>query len=247
MQGQTEGLPADHVAVQNAMEYRMREDSLIALQHPVGEDIYVRDQQLFAAAYNGSGTLLPSFCRAYQSVCGRKVVAIHAAKGATIISQWLPETERYAKLIEKIRAGIRAANRMEKAEHVYLIWLQGESDAVAATSEDEYLHDLLMLKNAIKQDAGVEKFAIIQVGYFASVVSWASQPAQMRRENDEAIMRAQRRAAEQDDDFVLLTRICEKLSLDPAFLNPEAEGHYNNAAQDLIGSASGAALAKIAL
>ena len=52
---------------------------------------------------------------------------------------------------------------------------------------------------------------------------------------DEAVMRAQERAAECDKDFLILTRICPELSRNKANINPYAVGHYNNEAMERIG------------
>jgi hypothetical protein len=43
----------------------------------------------------------------------------------------------------------------------------------------------------------------------------------------------------------MLTRVCPELSLKPEYINPEASGHYNNAAMEIIGSEAGKALAKL--
>lgn len=68
---------------------------------------------------------------------------------------------------------------------------------------------------------------IIEVGYFASHFGG--------REKDEKIMRAQEEVCREEEDFVLLTDITKKLSLDERYTNPEAVGHYNNAAMKIIG------------
>ena len=42
----------------------------------------------------------------------------------------------------------------------------------------------------------------------------------------------------------VLTRITARMSLDPAWINPAAEGHYNNRAMTRLGETAGHALAQ---
>ena len=62
---------------------------------------------------------------------------------------------------------------------------------------------------------------------------------------DEEIMRAQKHIHQTDQDFVLLTGICQTISLNPEFMNPNVGGHYNNAGMTLIGNISGSRLAEM--
>ena len=228
MEGQTEGLPSPNEPMRGVMEYRFLTNSVIPLVHPVGEDM----NPAIEGANDGFGSLLPDFCKMYKAVTGREVLAVHAAQGATRIDEWLPGTDRYAVALKKIRAAEKAAGEIG---HVFYVWLQGESDAIARVPRDTYLARLIEYKNALKRDAGIEKFGIIRVGYFTD------HPV-----DDEAIMEAQEMASADDGDFLMLTRITAKLSRDPAFLNPGAAGHYNNRAMTVIGETAGRALAEAA-
>jgi len=59
-------------------------------------------------------------------------------------------------------------------------------------------------------------------------------------------MRAQERATKVDQDFIMLTEICAKLSVKERCLNPKEHGpHYNNKALDKIGKSAGKTLAKL--
>lgn len=246
MQGESEGIPCNNSEVENAMEYLFLSDSLVPLKHPVGEDIYSENHLMVASACNGCGTLVPAFCREYVNTTGRDVVAIHVAKGATTISDWLPHTARYMCTVNKILAGIRLVKKSEPVQRIYLVWLQGESDAVNAVSTEDYLRNLVAFKNALKKDVGLNRFCIIQVGYFASQVNWLSGSQSDRRIQDENIMLAQELACRLDD-FVLLTDVCKRLSIDEKFINPNVCGHYNNDALDLVGRIAGRALANLRL
>lgn len=231
MQGQTEAAIFEN-PVEGAEEYRLLSDSLLPLKNPVGENI----GELLLASHLRHGSLLPYFAQAYIAESKRKVVAVHAAKGATVAKQWIkraPEgKERYEILTRKAVAAEKKSGNIDKK---YLVWLQGESDALAGTSPEIYAEELIELKNDLKRDLGIDKFMIIEVGYFAANYG--------KKKYDEAIMRAQEKVCREDPDFLLLTDISKRLSLKERWLNSEAAGHYNNAAMKIIGKAAGKAAA----
>lgn len=245
MQGQTEGTPTYNPTVTNALEYRLLTNSLIALRHPVGEDIFVDNEPMLAKAFNECGSLIPFFCEEYTKICGKKVTAIPVAKGATKVDQWLPNTERYKILVKKVVAGINLATELEPVDKVFFVWLQGESDAIDGVSAKDYIYRLTLLKNALKTDINIDAFGIIQVGYFASVITYLDQPFATRLHNDETIIAAQETITKQDDDFILLTDVCKNLSRRAEYINPFAEGHYNNKAMEIIGKNAARTLAQI--
>ena len=233
MEGQTEGCPDDRTPVEGAIEYKYLQEKYTTLQHPAGEDIV----PYFGGACFGGGCMLPDFCRTYHRIRGVLTAAVHVALGATRIDQWLPETEQYGMVLKKCRAAIAAAP--EAIEHIYFIWLQGESDAIAKRSSEEYFNMLTTLKNALKADLGIEKFGIIRVGYFAECYD---NPV----EDDLAIIEAQERAAAVDGDFLMLSRLTETISRDPDFINPFERGHYNNRALTMLGTDAAETLARYA-
>jgi len=212
MQGQTNVFPAPNHPVPGAMEYRHLTGTYIPLCHPVGENI----EDHILAAHEGNGSLMPDFVDVYRKYRHTEIGAVHAAKGATTIAQWEKGTPRYNTALAKIRGAIAAAP--EPVEHIYYIWLQGESDAILSNTEENYYRALVEYKNALKKDCGIEKFGIIRVGYF----NYGTP------EKDEAIMAAQDRACREDGDFLMLTRLASVLSRDIRYLNPYASGHYSN-------------------
>ncbi len=242
MQGQTEALPFPNEAVENCHEYRLTTDEILPLRHPVGEEILAG---LLSGSDQGRGSMVPAFCRAYSAASGKKVLAVHAAKGSTTIAEWLRGTQKYYYTVLKAKTAIQKVQQTEEVENIYYVWLQGESDALIQTTEEEYFQRLIAYKNDLKKDLGITKFALIKVGYFASEAVWLKQDKTVRTTWDENVMRAQERAVSVDSDFVMLTRVCPTISRDAAFINPEACGHYNNAAQELIGMQAGKALAEL--
>lgn len=230
MQGQSECRPAA-VAATGILEYKYLKNAAVPLCDPAGEDIGER----LLAAHEGHGTLLPAFCRAYRRMCGADVLAVHAAKGATKIADWQRTGQRYKTALQKITGGVRfAEENLAGADRIFYIWLQGESDALAGTSEEEYLCRLKEYREALCEDAGIDVFCIIRVGYFTADGI-----------NDVAIMRAQDAAARQEG-FLMLTDVAARLSKDARFLNPHAAGHFNNRGLRLLGGIAGRALGRYA-
>lgn len=242
MQGQTGTPPLDPNAVEGALEYRYLTDELVTLKQPTGEDIdlfgkpldrtkYTNSPDILAnsallAVCTGDSNMLPAFCRNYTRETGRNVVAVHAAKGSTKVDYWQKGTTAYEIMSKKIKGAIALA----KPEHVYLAWFQGESDAIAGRSKAEYKELLTAFCNAVKEDFGVEKFGIIQVGQFTN------------DERDFEIINAQKEVCAENDDFLMLTTVTEEIIHAPAYLHPTVPGHYNAKAQELMGTLAGTAL-----
>lgn len=251
MQGQSECILSP-APVEGCLEYRYLTDTLVPLKHPTGEYVktdatagapFVGDTILeedkfliwhksiaIGAASLGNSSLLPSFCQSYRSICGRNVLAVHAAKGATRIDQWLGDSKSYKVLLEKTKGALKTQSEIGK---LYFVWLQGESDAGGAMSEAEYKQKLTELKENLKRDLNIDKFGIIRVGH------WTND------DRDLEIMNAQDAVCEEDSDFVMLSRLTAELSQKPEFINPHARGHYSARALEMIGEEAGAALAKI--
>ena len=244
MQGQTGAMPEVNEPVDGALEYKVSSDTLEPLKLPVGEDLG-GNKYLLGASHN-CGSLIPAFCRAYVNKSGKDVVAISACRGDTTIEDWQKGTYRYRTAYGKIKKGIAKAKTLGAVEHIYFVWLQGESDAIIESTEDEYLERIVRLKNTLKNELGIEKFGIIKVGYFYCTSQWhKGGDYETKKRCDETIMQAQERAVAEDSDFLMLTRVCPELSMKPEYINPEASGHYNNAAMDIIGTEAGKALANI--
>ncbi len=227
MQGQTEA-PMSPIPVENALEYRLLSDSLVPLAHPVGEDI---GDRLLLGAHMGNGSLVPDFCRAYTAETGRKAVAVHAARGATQVHEWLPGTERFEALIKKCRGAISAAEKTDRVGKIHFVWLQGESDAIYSVDGETYGRRIVTLKSALQSCLNIDDFCMIRVGKFVN------------DDRDIAIIRKQEELYRQGS-CVMLTRFTGHCTNDPdAWINPEANGHYNNKAMTKIGQISGKNLA----
>ena len=235
-----------HIVVNDAYEYKWLTDELLPLKNPVGENItyfmdrgddvtpetnipsWLKEHALGAACY-GNTNLVPSFCRTYTDITKRQVLAVHAAKGSTRISEWLPEAPIYDVLIRKARGAIQKVN----PERTFFVWLQGESDAIASVAKDDYKADLHVLCDALKADLGINLFGIIRVGRFTN------------DDRDLEIISAQDEICREDEDFVMLTDIATELNQKDEYMNPNIKGHYNAKGLELLGNAAAKTLGKI--
>ena len=243
MEGEAEREPLFNPPVQGALEYRYLENRLVPLRHPAGENIS-NDGKFFLPRHrDGWGTTqncallsawrkrtnpAPFFCESYVKETGRNVICVHAAKGATTIDAWMRGQTSYEMLVKKAKKAIG----MTLPEHIYFVWLQGESDAIAKKPKDVYKKQMVELFNNLKEDLGVEKFGNILVGRFTM------------EDSDFEIINAQKEVCKEHDGFLMLTEITEKIIDDKRYMNPEAFGHYGYAGQELIGQLAGKKLAE---
>ncbi len=248
MQGQTETLLDDSV-VENAFEYRLFGDTFVPLKDPVGENIcydgtagetfsdgsdpqaWLARHALGGACY-GHSSMVPAFCRAYTAAAGCTVLAVHAAKGSTQAADWLPGTGGYTVLVKKAKAALALAQQNYKVQCVSLVWLQGESDAIAGVEKETYKAQLKELNAALQKELGLQRFGIIRVGAFTGTP------------RDEVIRTAQEELCAQEPGFVMLTRLTAELERDPQWMNPFVAGHFGAKGLAKLGAAAGKALSE---
>ncbi len=245
MQGQSECL-SESETVRGAYEYRLLSDGLVPLKNPVGEDItydlragYPYSERVSARDWRkahalgstcyGHTNLVPSLCRAYTVGTGREVCAVHMAKGSTEITDWLPGTPNHAVLISKARAAIKKVC----PARIFLVWLQGESDAIAGRKKEEYKRFLSALCTDLETNIGIERFCIIRVGRFTNDA------------RDEEILAAQDEICKEDSRFSMLTTLATALNLRPECMHPTIGGHFSAYGLELLGKAAGEALAEL--
>lgn len=230
MQGQTEAL-TDARTVPGAFEYKYLSDSLVPLSDPFGEDITYdgkagvcysdalgaswHPRHVFGSAAYGHSTLVPSFCRTYTELTGRDIVAVSAAKGSTVISDWLPGSPAYEFLCLKTRRAKELARKSFDIGRVYIVFLQGESDAIFQTEEDVYRDRLVMLAHALERGVGLDRFCLIRVGRFTN------------DRRDDVIINAQERVCREDPLFAMLSRRASEMCSVPEFMNPDVGGHFS--------------------
>ena len=250
MQGQSERL-SENEPVEGAWEYRYLEDALVPLCNPVGENIRTDGSRGIAHQKGGDGqkwlrehvtgwsaggntNLVPAFCRAYIRETGAKVAAVHAAKGSTQISYWLPGTVGYELLTGKAKAAIQKLQPQYAIDRIWFVWLQGESDAIAGVDREAYMESMRCLQSSLEKDLGIHSFGVIRVGRFTG------------DRRDQQIIDAQD-AICREKGFVMLTQLAADMGQQPKYMNPDVKGHFSAEGLELLGSTAGTALAHFAM
>ena len=244
MEGQTEKL-LDNSVVKGAYEYKLSSDSLIPLHDPFGENLrfdgtqgedyedYMgmtwHEKHVFGASAYGNTTLIPEFCRVYIEETGREVIAVGAAKGAADLNYFMPGTEWYKMLIRKLNGAL--SKTKDFSGNIYLIWLQGESDAIIGKDTDTYIRQIRELSRSLIKDAGLSRFCIIRVGRFTN------------DKRDDAIIEAQSRVCKSDNSFLMLTEEATEMNNIPEYMNPFVGGHFSAAGLTKLGRDAAKALA----
>jgi len=243
MQGQTDRLSENNI-VKGAYEYKLLTDSLEPLKNPVGENITTEyklgydyycdpykwsEDHLIGMSAEGKTNMVPSFVRNYIKETNKDVIAIHCAKGATILDDYKEDKPIYNAIIKKIESGIKKIGK-DNIDKIYCVFLQGESDALLGTTKNDYINKLIEYKNNLKKHINLDKFAIIKVGKFAN------------DKRDDEIFNAQEEIVNIDSDFILISRITSFLFSDNKYQNPNALYHFSATAQELIGADAGTTL-----
>ena len=219
----------DASVVSGAYEYKYANDSLVPLHDPFGENLrfdgtagedyqdYMgmtwHEKHVFGASAYGNTSLIPEFCRVYTKTSGREVIAVGAAKGAAEIDYFMPGYAGYEMLTKKTKAAINKAH--DFSGNIYLIWLQGESDAIASKDTQTYVKQIKILAHALYNDIGLTGFGIIRVGRFTN------------DHRDDAIIEAQSRVCKEDSLFLMLTEEAAEMSKIPKYMNPYVGGHFS--------------------
>lgn len=244
MEGQTEKL-LDSSPVENAYEYKYATDSLIVLRDPFGENlrydgtqgVMYEDQMgmswhaehaLGGSAY-GNSTLVAEFCRVYIEKTKRSVIAVGAAKGAETVEYFSKGGRGYDIIVKKTNAAKKHSNDL--SGNVYLVWLQGESDALESKSKEKYIEQIKKAAEDLKDDIGLTRFCVIRVGRFTN------------DERDLQIIEAQDEVCKTDPLFLMLTDEATELNKIPEYMNPEAAGHFSAAGLYKLGRDAANALA----
>lgn len=110
-----------------------------------------------------SGTLVSAFMNTYYSRTNVPVLGVSAARGGTGIDFWNQQEVQQDLLDKYNSAKAWCASNNVKIRHRYVVWLQGETDAIAGRSGDEYQK---MLKSAFASlfKQGVEQVFVIAIG-----------------------------------------------------------------------------------
>ncbi|MDE6504759.1 MAG: hypothetical protein K2L42_02700, partial [Clostridia bacterium] len=155
------------------------------------------------AGSNGNGSsIVPQFCADYVENTGRKIVAVHTAKGGQQISYFAPgnSNNMYPVIVEKYN---KCLDYLEENPNFtigkkYYVMFQGESDSLESsaritTSKHVYKQTYMSFHNAVKEECGFEFGALIQTGRnsnisYTGIIEIAQAKNELAFENDDIIM-----------------------------------------------------------
>lgn len=109
------------------------------------------------------GSLVSSFVNEYYKETGVQVVAVSASLGETDMDKWLSENIMLDVMTRYITARTWLVNNGYEIGHKYVVWLQGESDALKRTSTDAYKTKMDDFIRPLFMD-GIEKVFFITPG-----------------------------------------------------------------------------------
>lgn len=172
--------------------------------------------------------LVPSFLNAYHETTGRKVCACFQSVGGVMLNKFLPytydadgnqtytPTSYYKSMVSKIG---KAKSNLEKDGYeignIYLVWLQGESDAYYYGYENKYANSIEVnltefedqvdyyyenfsnLLGSLKEDTELDKAFIIRIGHRNTANDMTNA----------CIIEAQNRLGKENDDCILVSTI----------------------------------------
>lgn len=200
-------------------------EELSVLTEPFGENEHKQDYLDDRGLIERKGSLVTAFVNAYYEQTKERVVGVSASRGSARISSF--NNYLYEDVVERLEGAKKVM--MEKQvniRHIYMVWLQGETDAYLKTTPEEYIGGMQNLLHTL-QPYGVERCFVIQIGngiYEGEAFDAAG------------IQTAQEKLCETDENFVLVSTSGKELS-EPPFM--EDGIHFTQKALNFIGEEAG--------
>ena len=208
-------------------EYRAitQPEELCVLTEPFGENEHKEGFLDDRGLISRGGSLVTAFVNAYYKQTKERVVAVSASRGSARISSFNKYLLEDA--IERLENAKRVMNEHHvNIRHIYMVWLQGETDAYLEISEEEYIDEMQKMLLTL-QPYGGEKCFVIQIG----------NGIMEGKEFDSASMQLiQEKLCEIDEDFVLVSTLGKTLS-EPPYM--EDGIHFTQKALNLLGEDAG--------
>ena len=159
-----------------------------------------------------TGSMVTAFVNAYYAQTKTPVLAVPASMLGTGSQSWA--ARRYKGVVNRVKAAGKAAKKAGyKVDHVYMVWMQGESDATAmqreedgtcesGMDEDVYIKNVKTMYKKIKKQAKTDKCFVIRIpSYYGEMKDpyGANWNVYFKK-----IQKAQTRLCNENDDFVMI-------------------------------------------
>lgn len=158
---------APKVSLGQAYEYDIETNAktLLPMQEPFGRgekkcNWYNTNQ----AGYSNQGTLASAFCINYYKQTKTPVVGVFAAGGGISSEKWLTGSYMKDSVSRLKKAKTFLKKKKIKVRHIYVVWYQGETDAMLLVDQATYIRNMKSIYQKYKK-AGVEHMMIIRIGH----------------------------------------------------------------------------------
>lgn len=215
-----------------AYEYLYAADELSPLKNPVGEG-------MTQAEKSSGSSIVPQFCADYVEATGRKVVAVHVARGGQQIAAFMQGKALYNDIVTKYSACLEYIEGSEEytVGRTFYVMYQGESDSLnsadrVTTSKEQYISNYMNFHDGLQSQFDFEFGALIYTG----------RSIYESLDGVKTINGAQRQLAENEDDII----VCDKEPAIYYLFHPEYmrsdNVHLNAAGLQKVGSDACAAV-----
>ena len=196
-----------------------------------------------------TGSMVSAFVKAYYKETKTPVLAVPCAMQGTGSYSWA--SMRYQAIIDRASAAQKAAKKAGyKVGHVYLVWMQGESDALAmqknedgtcdtTMSPDEHIKNVRTMFKRVKKKAGFSKCFVIRIPSFYG--SQTDPYGEKWSSYYKLIQNAQISLCADYDDFVMAYANTPKLS--KKYLQSDGM-HLTQAGLNKVGTGAGSYVGK---
>ncbi len=195
-------------------------NALYPLVEPFGrnETGLISDQPQFQ-----NGSMVSSFVNTYFKKTGVPVVAVPATRGGTDSSFWASSTTKAELLSRFVKAKTYLEKNNFKVRRKFLVFMQGESDAVRGVTAFDYKNNLTSAFQPLFAD-GLEQVFIITPGYAVNGMY-----------SYDDVVNAQTDLCNSNNMFTLASNILHSASMN-GYLDDAV--HYNQQALNLAGSSA---------
>lgn len=208
-------------------EYRAitQPDELVILSEPFGENEHKEDYLDDRGLISRSGSLATAFVNAYYEQTKERVVAVSASRGSARVSSF--NNYLLEDVIERLEGAKRVMSEQKvNIRHIYMVWLQGETDAYLEVPEEEYIGEMQKMLFTL-QPYGVERCFVIQIGNGSS----DGIPFDCT-----TMQKTQEKLCEIDENFVLVSTLGKTLSEPPYMVDGI---HFTQQALNILGEDAG--------
>ena len=177
-----------------------------------------------------TGSLVSAFCEAYYTRTGVPIIGVSASQGGTNSYEWQPGNGLVEEAKSRLELCINYMYSQDEYEvrNIFMVWLQGESDAGNGVGYDEYNANMRNIVNTMKS-AGVQHCYLIAIGTYMESISPEKHDKYLRFGELQATM------CENNDDMTLVSRKLAGMPESMMHLN----NHYIQAAYNIVGNDAG--------